>query len=172
MEILLTILWDHIIPLPKDPSFSPTTFPKLGDCFANWNKLIGDSVIMSTVLLQLSPSSSTLSSSLESSQSFTCWLHACHVCSEKTGWGIVPWKQRSGVTILALAAWRFLELLLPTSFPGLLYSRVAWWVVEWFSRGSVPRFGHLRQWERDRKRLFFSLLAGNGLCLLFLEPQG
>ena len=60
----------------------------------------------------------------------------------------------------------------PQVFPGLLYSRrMTLWAIGWFSRSRAPRLGHLGQWKRDREG-FFSPLAGNGVYLLSLEPQG
>lgn len=84
------------------------------------------------------------------------------------GWpGHVAGTQTGGVTTLALAAGRFLELLLTESFPGLRYSRrMELWVAERFSTGSVLRLGDLGQWERGRKRLFSLLDSSGVLCSL------
>ena len=79
------------------------------------------------------------------------------------GWacGWDPWG-----TILALAAWRFWELLLPTPSPGLLYSRERH--CGWIS-GSLqavcPGLAIGKMGKRQER--LFSLLAGNDMSLFW-----
>lgn len=122
---------------------------------------------MLKALLWLSPSSSSSSSSLESSQSFTCLLHACCPgdCSGWLGVWLGPLGDYFGTGCLEI-----LGAASPHTFTwAAVQQRAALWLDKWLFTGSVPRLGH---WENGKETGKTFLSSGWQRHVFVLGPQG
>lgn len=170
VEIVLTVLWDHIILFPKGPSFSPVNLPQTERWFCLFEQInrwihhhVDSFIIIITVMINV----------IAASRIF--FVLTCLLYWDCRGWlGVSPGPGEMGWPFwhwLPGDSWSCFSLRLFLGCSTAEGWYCGWWVILFRQCAQAWPFGRLGQRERGRRRLF-SLLAGDGVSFVSLEPRG